>query len=177
VWPRLRETVLAGCPFAVACERRRLLDDQDTLLPDIEYELLLLSRNYARYAKPGKTLESSGYLLLSRLELGPPLSIKEIATALGLDLSTVHRQVAALQGRHLVKAVFVANSGAIRRIAPTAKGLGALKDHREQNSRALEAILDNWEEPDLARLHDLLLRLNRGIEEREGRVWPRPGSS
>lgn len=156
------------------------MDDQNALLPGIEYELLLLSRHRARDRtrsyRRGKSLEYSGYLLLSRLELEHPLSMKEIATALGLDPSTVQRQVAALIGFGLVKNVFGLGSGAIRKVAPTKKGLDALKHHREQSCTDLRESLGDWSEADLGRLRELLLRLNRGMEEREGRAWPRPSS-
>jgi DNA-binding MarR family transcriptional regulator len=145
------------------------------VLADIEYELTLLSRHYARSQRwAGQTLDRSGYLLLSRLELEHPLSLKELATAFRLDLSTIHRQVAVLLRQGLVEYTLDPEGGPAREIQPTRSGFDRLREDREQNRRGLERVVGTWGDRDLTHLHELLVRFNRGIEELEGRAWPRP---
>lgn len=149
-------------------------DDHNLLLPEIEYELMLLSRHWARYPLRASALGQSGYLLLTRLELDHPLSIRELAEAFHLDVSTVQRQVAPLHKQGFVEYVLVPNAGAIRKIQPTPSGLERLRQEREERLRGLERVIGKWDEKDLARLHSVLLRFNQEIEELLTPAWPRP---
>ena len=62
------------------------------------YEHMLMSRHALQGSAPrlrSATLERSAAVLLARLEASGPLSVGELAEAFDLDVSTVHRQVAA----------------------------------------------------------------------------------
>jgi len=153
------------------------MDEHSSLLPAIEYELMLLSRHWARYPLRPGALEQSGYLLLARLELDHPLSIRRLAEAFQLDVSTVQRQVAQLHKQGFVEYVLVPNAGATRRVQPTASGLAQLHGERERRWQGLERVIGEWPIEDLTRLHDVLLRFNQEIEELMTPAWPRPGES
>ena len=64
----------------------------------IMYEHMLLLRVATQGVAPygrSSALERSATVLLARLEAGGAMSIAELAEAFDLDVSTVHRQVAA----------------------------------------------------------------------------------
>lgn len=149
----------------------------EPVVAGIEYELTLLSRHHARtHRVAGQTLDRSSYLLLGRLELEHPMSLKELALAFHLDHSTIHRQIAVLLRNDLAEYVLDPDGGPARKIQPTATGLTRLAEDRGQHRRSLARIVSDWDEGDLTQLCELLTRLNRGIEELEGRQWPRPGA-
>jgi DNA-binding MarR family transcriptional regulator len=151
------------------------MQERDEMLADIEYELTLLSRHQLRtHQQLGQDLDRSGYLLLSRLELERSLSLKELAAAFHLDVSTIHRQVGALLRAELVEYVLDKDGGVARKIQPTPKGLGRLRDVRERYCSSIGRVVDGWRADDLDSLHALLLRFNRGVERIEGEEWPRP---
>ena len=70
----------------------------------IMYEHMLLLRVATQGVAPygrSSALERSATVLLARLEAGGAMSIAELAEAFDLDVSTVHRQVAALSLIHI----------------------------------------------------------------------------
>lgn len=78
----------------------------DTVLANLALELTLLSRHFPSSLRrqPGCQLDRSAFLILTRLNLGTPLSLRELAEALRLDVSTVNRQVGAMLEQGLVNA-------------------------------------------------------------------------
>ncbi len=57
------------------------MSDRDEVVADVENELTLLSRYHAHAQRAGFQLDRSAYLLLGRLELEHPLSLKQLAEA------------------------------------------------------------------------------------------------
>ncbi len=143
---------------------------------DLQYELTLLSRHYlhTRQVRPHHTLEMSAYVLLSRLELEAPMSLKQLATAFRLDASTINRQVRALVRKRFVDYVVDPDGGPARKVRPTASGLEALESDRHRSSSGLERVMEHWSDDDRRRLCELLMRFNQDIERLEGMPWPRP---
>ncbi|MDG3012741.1 MarR family transcriptional regulator [Rhodococcus sp. D2-41] len=146
------------------------------LVAGIEYELTLLSRHYirARMHSQDQHLDRSAYVILGRLELEGLMSLKELATALRLDISTVNRQVGALVRHKLVDRVPDPDGGLARKIRATDEGLAALRLDRRASRAGIARVVDGWNRADLDRLRDGLLQFNTGIEALEGNIWPRP---
>lgn len=142
----------------------------------IEYELTLLSRHFlhSQQRTPGTQLDRSGYLLLGRLQLEGPMSLRELAEAFRLDVSTVNRQVNALRRKQLVERVSDPEGGLARKVRATEKGLDLLEADRERQRSGLDRVIGAWGERDRRQLLRLLTRLNTDIEQLEGRPWPRP---
>lgn len=147
----------------------------DMSLKIMQYELMLMSRKYMKPLDAGDVmLERSAYVLLCRLEHAAPMTLKEISEALGLDASTINRQVAAsLRQAHLE---YVPNSTgqAARRVVPTKSGLAAMVETRRIFERGLEKVVGDWPEPKKQQFIDLLLDFNHQVEALEGNAWPRP---
>lgn len=142
----------------------------------IEYEHMLSSRFAAqnvrlRSRKP--KLERSQLILLSRLEASGPMSVGALAEAFGLDVSTVHRQVAAAMRVGLVERTSDAAGGTARTHSPTEKGAALLAEERAIRAEAFGSLLADWSEDDRRTFGDLLRRFNEASEARQGLPWPR----
>ncbi len=141
----------------------------------LEREIALLARHTALVTRTlsAQELDRSAYLLLSRLEIGDPMTLKGLADAFGLDVSTINRQTAALLRHGLAERIPDPDGGAARRLRPTAAGLAALDRDRTRNVNGINALVQDWSDRDRDDLVSLLRRLNEEIELRQGLRWPR----
>lgn len=150
-----------------------MLDDK-SVLDQLEYELMLFSRYYLRpHHTAEQMLERSASILLSRLENVPAMTLKELAGALRLDGSTVHRQVAALLRAELL--AYAPNDGGevARRVTPTDAGRAALARARDIYATGLERVMDGWPLSQREQFLGLLQGFNQNVEGLEGTPWPR----
>ncbi|MFE3291349.1 MarR family winged helix-turn-helix transcriptional regulator [Rhodococcus sp. NPDC059234] len=156
-------------------------DKRDTPVPAdtsrrLEREISLLARHTALANKnrvAGQDLDRSAYLLLSRLELSEPMTLKDLADAFGLDVSTVNRQTAALLRQGLAERIADPAGGTARKLRPTAEGLRMLRSDRQRTITGIDALVTDWDERDRQSLVALLRRMNEEIERRQGLSWPR----
>ena len=142
------------------------------------YEHLLLTR-YALQdtALFGRTaaLDRSATVLIARLEAQGPMSVGELADAFGLDISTVHRQVAAAMKAGLIERIQDHKGGAARQHRPTEEGSRRLAEELAARQGALREATSDWSKQDLEAYVRLTRRLNQGIEQLRDRPWPRAG--
>lgn len=154
-----------------------MTDASDTV-QQMQYELMLLSRYQLRpHPRETPMIERSAYLLLSRLELVEPMTLKELSQALRLDGSTVHRQLGALLRSGHVEYVQGMAGEVARRVAPTADGLAALIQTRASNEEGLRGVVGDWPEKERQQLLELLRKFNQDVETLEDTPWPRLGDS
>ncbi|MCW2783924.1 MAG: Transcriptional regulator, MarR family [Marmoricola sp.] len=141
----------------------------------LEQELTLLARHQLSSAAhaPDLELDRSGYQLLSRLELSA-LTLKQLAEAFRLDISTVNRQIAALRRKGLVQRLADPDGGLAQVLRPTSRGLALLRRDRTVRHAQVAQVLDAWAPDEIDRLQQLLARFNASIEALEGSPWPRP---
>lgn len=147
----------------------------------IEYEMMLLTRHLTdlpgRSRRSAGSLEQSAYLLLSHLQSGGPMTIRELSEITGLDASTLNRQTASLL-RHGYAVRTPDPDGALaRKFALTTDGERALVDERRGTVASLSRVLSEWSHDDIERFAHLLHQFNDSIEKRTGRVQPRPGDA
>ncbi|WP_216908864.1 MarR family winged helix-turn-helix transcriptional regulator [Nocardia noduli] len=147
-----------------------------TALRRLVFELTLLSRHYpaSMLRRPGFQLDRSAYVILTRLELDAPLSLRELSDALQLDISTINRQIAAMLKQDLVERESDPDGGIARKIRASDKGLRALNDDRSRSYEGIGNVVADWAEPDVAQLSSLITRFNQSIEALEHNRWPRP---
>jgi DNA-binding MarR family transcriptional regulator len=140
----------------------------------LEQELTLLARHQLSSAhhNPDLVLDRSAYQLLGRLELGA-LTLKQLAEAFRLDISTVNRQIASLRRKGLVERIADPAGGVAQQLRPTRRGLAQLRQDRETRHGQIGQVLEDWDADDVDRLHELLARFNVSIESLEGQAWPR----
>ncbi|MGW4089130.1 MarR family winged helix-turn-helix transcriptional regulator [Nocardia sp. NPDC004750] len=140
------------------------------------FELSLLARHFpaAVLRRPGFQLDRSAYLILTRLELDHPLSLRELSEAFQLDVSTINRQVGAMRKQGLVERVPDPDGGIARKIRASAKGLDLLASDRKQSRQGIGAVVAEWTEADIDQFSRFIARFNQSVEDKEDNPWPRP---
>lgn len=141
---------------------------RDEALAEVEIQVALLLRRAdgARRRSPDLdgTLDRSHYLVMRRLAERGPASISALADELGLDASTMTRQVLAMQADgHVTRGV---DEHDARRavVSATDAGLAALETSRLARTRLYRRVLDDWTDADRAGLATLLRRLNDALD-------------
>ncbi|MYV96894.1 MarR family transcriptional regulator [Streptomyces sp. SID3343] len=143
----------------------------------IEYETMLLGRQAhmtARAKGDEGHLERSAYVLLSRIRMEGPMSIRQLSDVFGLDASTLNRKTAALIGAGLLERIPDSDGGIARKFRITDEGEHRLDDEREEMVRGLDKVLDDWTPEDVATFAAYLRRFNIAVERLSGQPWPRP---
>jgi DNA-binding MarR family transcriptional regulator len=112
-------------------------------------------------------LDGPAYVMLALLQDSGPLRAGDLVASLGLDKSTVSRQVASLASLGLVDRAPDPVDGRAQVLAPSAEGTARLERIREARRARWEADLADWPTDDVATLAELLGRLNRIGEARE----------
>ncbi|WP_034647238.1 MarR family winged helix-turn-helix transcriptional regulator [Corynebacterium sputi] len=147
------------------------------LLDDLAYEHMLISRHALQGSSAhGRepALDRSATVLLARLAAQGPMSVAELADAFDLDISTVHRQVAAAMKHGLIERVGNREGGNARKHVPTDEGSRRLAAELDSRAEAVHKVVDQWDESELDQLVSLMRKFNRDVEKLRGRPWPRP---
>lgn len=141
----------------------------DSTVAHIERELTTLIRRALRFRVDdvrGHHLERPSYSILAKIYDDAPQRFGALASAFGLDPSTITRQVRALEQDGLVRR---ATDPADRRaylLELTDEGRTTLELVRGERRRVLRSLLGTWPEADLAAFGTLLERFNIGMTER-----------
>ncbi len=106
-------------------------------------------------------LDGAAFGLLALLQDAGPLRASDLVARLGLDKSTVSRQVASLVGLGLVDRSADPDDGRAQVLTPSAEGAARLAQIRDARRERWEADLGHWPAEDVATLAELLHRLNR----------------
>jgi DNA-binding MarR family transcriptional regulator len=132
---------------------------------------LLLRRSRAISAKLAAELhpdlDGAAYGLLALLQDAGPLRASDLVARLGLDKSTISRQVTALVELGLVDRVPDPDDGRAQVLSPSAEGTTQLSRIRQARRARWESDLQEWPAQDIATLAELLGRLNRLGEKRD----------
>ena len=131
----------------------------------LEREVILLLRRgraisgrLARELHPD--LDGAAYGLLALLQDTGPLRASDLVIRLGLDKSTVSRQISSLVELGLVDRAADPVDGRAQVLTPSAEGAARLAAIRTVRRARWEADLADWPAEDVARLGELLARLN-----------------
>jgi DNA-binding MarR family transcriptional regulator len=144
------------------------MSERETI-EQIETEVALLMRRAeatrrATGDSPHRALDRAAYLVLRKLAEGGPQQVGALAVELGLDGSTMTRQVTALERDGLVRRGRSETDGRAIVVTPTAEGMRRMTGVRTARHDLYERILAEWSEPDRTQLARLLGRLNRDME-------------
>jgi DNA-binding MarR family transcriptional regulator len=112
-------------------------------------------------------LDGAAYGLLALLQDTGPLRASDLVARLGLDKSTVSRQIANLVDLGLVDRTADPVDGRAQVLTPSAEGSSRLSRVRAARRARWESDLADWPAADVARLAELLARLNGIGEARE----------
>ncbi|MER6816152.1 MarR family winged helix-turn-helix transcriptional regulator [Actinomadura nitritigenes] len=144
----------------------------------VEYETMLLGRHSLEFAggsaRAAGHLERSAYILLSRIRVEGPMSIRQLSEAFGLDQSTLNRQTSAMVRSGLAERIPDPEGGIARKFRITAEGERRLEEERARIVASLDKIMADWPPEDVRTFADCLKRFNTDIERLSGRPWPRP---
>lgn len=136
----------------------------------IEYELTLLARRVSsmpgRSRRRGGELDQSAYTLLTCLDGSGPLTLKELSSQTGLEVSTLNRQTSALTRHGLAERIPDPAGGVARRFRITPRGASALADERDATVHALGRVLAAWTTDERVRFAEQLARFNEAIAVR-----------
>jgi DNA-binding MarR family transcriptional regulator len=138
------------------------VDDLDT----IETEMAVLARSLELLRRRGRIhreMDRAGYLLLRTLEESGPLPVTQLADRVGLDASTVTRQVAALEGGGFAERCADPSDRRCCIVRPSDRGRRLMRDVQRRRRERFAELLSGWSDTDRADLARLLARLNRSI--------------
>ena len=132
---------------------------------------LLLRRSRAISARLASELhpdlDGAAYGLLALLQDAGPLRASDLVSRLGLDKSTVSRQVASLVALGLVDRTADPDDGRAQVLTPSPEGAARLARIRDARRARWESDLADWPAEDIATLGALLARFNRLGEARD----------
>lgn len=106
------------------------------------------------------SMDRAAYLLLNRLDQEGPMGVKALAAGMGIDSSTVTRQVAPLVDSGLVKRTSHPEDGRAVVLQLSPRGKARLEEVRSSRRALMAQVTDGWtvEERDI--FCDLLARFN-----------------
>ncbi len=115
--------------------------------------------------------ELAGTFVLGRLAVLGPVRLTQLAIELGLDPSSVSRQVSSLERHGLVAKEKDSHDQRAQQLVLTERGAAAVESLRRARAQALERLLPEWTPSDLEHLTASLGRLNADLAA--GRATPR----
>jgi DNA-binding MarR family transcriptional regulator len=132
----------------------------------IETRLLFLTRWLeASQRKQRYPMDRAGYLLLRRLDSHGPQRVAELAGALGLDGSTVTRQLAVLDDAGHIRRAVHPRDGRATLIEATEAGLRAMAALRRHRQERIGELFGDWSAAEREQLGEVLAHLNTALEQ------------
>lgn len=126
----------------------------------IAFELAVLARRLTAIATENK-LDRSAYLLLHQITASKHASVKILAEAFQLDVSTVSRQVAALEQKgYVVRIPDVIDKRAFT-LEITQLGKTELSAYKAERLSRITYLLRDWSEEERQAFGQLLTKFNR----------------
>lgn len=121
----------------------------------------------------GVRCEVAGAHVLGRLEVLGPVRLTGLASSLGLDPSSVSRQVSALERSGWVAREEDPLDRRATRLCLTESGRSLVAVLAATRAEALQRVTPGWSDTDLDALTDLLARLNLDLEANRPLLDPR----
>ena len=106
-----------------------------------------------------RRIDRAAYVVLQRINEYGPVRLSDVAAALGLDLSTVSRQVRTLEDASLVTRTPDPEDRRASLLASSPDGRALVARMQATLSRIVATALEGWSERDRATLQTLLSRL------------------
>jgi DNA-binding MarR family transcriptional regulator len=137
----------------------------------IETELAVLARSLeglSRRSEIHREVDRSSYLIARTLATDGATSIGGLATTLGLDATTVTRQVASMESAGLVVRRADPDDGRVRLIELSARGERKMREVQRAREQRIRDLVGGWPAADQRAFGDLLARFNGGLLRRTG---------
>ena len=135
------------------------------LLDVLQHEVAVFARRAEQTRLGGvgqvrNSMDRAAYLLLNRLDKEGPMGVKALAASMGIDSSTVTRQVAPLVDTGLVKRTSHPEDGraVVLRLSP--RGQSRLDEVRSSRRQFMAELTDDWTPEERQVFCTLLTRFN-----------------
>jgi DNA-binding MarR family transcriptional regulator len=129
----------------------------------VETEMAVLARALERLHRRSeiyRDLDRASYLIARTLQTTGPVSINSLASVLGLDATTVTRQVATMEIAQLLRRRVDPNDGRVSLISLAHTGLRKMRAVQVARKERIAKLLHDWPENDRRELGRLLARFN-----------------
>lgn len=133
----------------------------DVGIPLVEHQVAILVRRAALASRRSGELDRAVYLLLRRLRDGGPAGVKSIAEEFHLDVSTVSRQVTAMEAKGLIGRTPDPDDHRASALTLTEAGHEALEREQDCRMSRYRRLLAEWSEEERQVFGKLLTRLNQ----------------
>jgi DNA-binding MarR family transcriptional regulator len=145
------------------------MDDHVVIGRQLGLFLRLVERMFADLKEPpnGLDLDRAAYVLLGRIAGDGPARLSTLADDVRLDLSTISRQVAALEAAGLVTRTTDSSDRRAWLIKATDAGYQTFVRNREVWLATMRDLLADWTDEERAEFARLFIRLNDAITARE----------
>ncbi|MEU9604727.1 MarR family transcriptional regulator [Streptomyces sp. NPDC048057] len=142
------------------------------LLDALQHQVALFARRaeQTRLAGIGQvrnSMDRAAYLLLNRLDREGPMGVKALAAGMGIDSSTVTRQVAPLVDTGLVKRTSHPEDGRAVVLQLSPRGQARLEEVRNSRRALMEQVTDGWSDSERESFTSLLTRFNQALSTRQ----------
>ncbi|MGY1454488.1 MarR family winged helix-turn-helix transcriptional regulator [Streptomyces sp. SS8] len=111
------------------------------------------------------SMDRAAYLLLNRLDRDGPTGVKALAAGMGIDSSTVTRQVAPLVESGLVKRTSHPDDGRAVVLQLSPRGAARLEQVRASRRELMEVLTREWSEEERTVFCELLTRFNQALSD------------
>ncbi|MBT2458867.1 MarR family winged helix-turn-helix transcriptional regulator [Streptomyces sp. ISL-86] len=140
------------------------------LLDALQHQVAVFARRAEQTRLGGvgqarNSMDRAAYLLLNRLDLEGPMGVKALAGGMGIDSSTVTRQVAPLVDSGLVKRTSHPEDGRAVVLALSPRGLARLEEVRSSRRELMARVTEGWSEAERESFTGLLTRFNVSLSE------------
>lgn len=113
------------------------------------------------------SMDRAAYLLLNRLDSEGPMGVKALAASMGIDSSTVTRQVAPLVDTGLVKRTSHPEDGRAVVLQLSPRGEARLAEVRSSRRALMAELTASWEPRERETFTALLSRFNTALLDRQ----------
>lgn len=142
------------------------------LLDTLQHEVAVFARRAEQTRLGGvgqvrNSMDRAAYLLLNRLDKEGPMGVKALAASMGIDSSTVTRQVAPLVDTGLVKRTSHPEDGRAVVLQLSPRGLSRLEEVRSSRRQLMAELTQDWQPEEREVFCSLLTRFNHALSARQ----------
>ncbi|HZG03356.1 MAG TPA: MarR family transcriptional regulator [Streptomyces sp.] len=157
-------------PTPSPADRDQERDDPTALLDALQHQVALFARRAEQTRLGGvgqarNSMDRAAYLLLNRLDQDGPTGVKALAAGMGIDSSTVTRQVAPLVESGLVKRTSHPDDGRAVVLQLSPRGVSRLEQVRASRRELMALLTREWSEDERTVFCDLLTRFNQALSD------------
>ncbi|WP_227869988.1 MULTISPECIES: MarR family winged helix-turn-helix transcriptional regulator [Streptomyces] len=143
-------------------------ETSDPLLDALQHEVAVFARRAEQTRLGGmgparNSMDRAAYLLLSRLDQAGPTGVKSLASGMGIDSSTVTRQVAPLVDSGLVDRSADPDDGRAVVLRLSQRGSARLEEVRASRRKLITLLTAGWTDEERERFHEQLIRFNEAV--------------